>query len=369
MSWFEAPGAYVLVDGQFGSTGKGLLAAVLAEAGRGKITKVTTNAGPNSGHTAYWNGASGGFSNKEGYQPEKIMTQQVPVASVFLEKMGEKKVETIINAGAIIDQTILAREIEAYLDYRRVLIHPNAAVIDEVDREYDQKTVSAIASTGKGTGPAAARKLLRHDYGAVAGAVYHPQLAPEGFPGRSWDNLWDWRKDVVFVETAQGFSLGLNTARFFPNVTSRECTVMQALADARIPAQALRRVAACYRTFPIRVGNTENSSGGCYEDQREITWEEVGVEPELTSVTKRVRRVFTWSDIQYRESLAANRPDLLFFNFMNYLSEDQRRPFIKKALMTYFDVMGCAPEMVMVGMGPYVKDVQLVQTNRTIVRA
>jgi hypothetical protein len=31
MNWFEEPGAYVLVDGQFGSTGKGLLAAWIAE--------------------------------------------------------------------------------------------------------------------------------------------------------------------------------------------------------------------------------------------------------------------------------------------------------------------------------------------------
>jgi len=351
--WFNKPGAYVLVDGQFGSTGKGLLAGVLAHHGAGAITHCTTNAGPNSGHTAYYSGphtVDGG--------EEKIVTQQVPVASAFLSRMGYK-CDTLINAGAMIEEEILRREVAEWLDHKRVFIHPNAAMISPEDVERDKLVVSAIAGTGKGTGPALAQKVLR-DPNATAESIYQPML-----PGvdagttfaRTWDRFWDWTRDVVFVETAQGYSLGLNSSRFYPNVTSRECSVQQALADARIPAQMLRKVVATFRTFPIRVGNTENSSGGWYPDQRETTFEAIGQEPEITTVTKRVRRIAEWSRIQFRESVACNMPDVVFINFMNYLPEDQWDSFLSLMVLDYVAVMGHKPEAVLIGTGPRSRDV------------
>jgi len=86
------------------------------------------------------------------------------------------------------------------------------------------------------------------------------------------------------------------------------------------------------RTYAIRVGNItekdENgyehkvgNSGGCYSDQQEITWEELGVEPEYTTVTKRKRRVFTFSTIQAREAMALSRPDVVVLTFCNYLRD------------------------------------------------
>jgi len=359
--WFEQPGAYVLVDGQFGSTGKGLMAGVLAEYGAGAITHCTTNAGPNSGHTAYLESgyrAPDPTATVEEALPRerKIVTQQVPVASAFLSLMGYPNV-TYINAGAMVEEEILRREVEEWLDYRSVYIHPNAAMITPDDVTADKLVVSAIAGTGKGTGPALARKVMR-DPRATAESVYQPMLPPatHGFQ-RTWDRFWDWDRDVVFVETAQGYSLGLNSSRFYPHVTSRECTVMQALADARIPAQMLRKVIACFRTFPIRVGNTENSSGDCYIDQHEISFADIGQPDEITTVTKRVRRLFTWSRLQFRESIAANRPDVIFLNFMNYLPEDERADFVADVVFDYERVMGKLPDAILAGYGPRSSDV------------
>lgn len=354
--WFERPGAYVLVDGQFGSTGKGLMAGWLAEYGKPNITHVTTNQGPNSGHTAYWNQRPDFATAPE--LAEKIMTQQLPVASVFL-KRGDRNPITLLNAGAVIDDKILADEARRYgFNNTNLVIHPNAAVISDADRVADQITRSQIAGTGKGVGPAQAQKVLRH-HSTLAQDVYRPML-PAGFPtDRGWDNFWDWSSDVVFVETAQGFSLGVNSSRFYPNVTSRECTVMQALADARIPVGAVRGVVACFRTYPIRVGNTESTSGGCYEDQTETTWEAVGQTPELTTVTKRVRRVFTWSRIQFRECIAANQPDVVFLNFLNYLSPHMGHALVDNILEDYAQVMGGgkAPT-ILGGYSPYGHDIR-----------
>jgi adenylosuccinate synthase len=348
--WFAEPGAYVLVDGQFGSTGKGLLAGYLATVGRADITHVTTNAGPNSGHTAYF------FL----VESSKIVTQQVPVASVFLEALGHKP-WTLINAGAVIDDAILAAEVAQWLDYTRVLIHPNAAMISAEHRKADQDTVRNIASTGKGIGPAIADKVTRQRGVSLAGSVYMPYL-PDG-EARGWDAFWDWSKDVVFVETAQGFSLGLNSARFYPHVTSRECTVAQAIADARIPPQMVKKVVMTLRTFPIRVGNvgTEEapiSSGHVYPDQEEVTWKSLGVEPEITTVTKRIRRIFSWSRIQFREACAANRPDLLFLNFCNYMTNAQLIELLGWIEDDYRAVMGRELGGLILGYGPRMSDLK-----------
>lgn len=347
--WFDRPGAYVLVDGQFGSTGKGLLAGFLAHVGAGKITHVTTNAGPNSGHTAYL--PDGG----------KVMTQQIPVASVFLEELGFP-VTTYINAGAVVDEAIFDAELGRYglqnaAVQARMLIHPIAALITPEDREADKATVGTVAGTGKGIGPAIARKALRSGRG-LARDVYAPFLPGGAEAFRTWDNFWDWRRDVVFVETAQGFSLGINTAKFHPYTTSRECTVAQALADARIPPQVLRRTVACFRTYPIRVGNTDTGhSGDCYDDQKETTWEALGLEPEITTVTKRVRRVFTWSRSQFRECLAANGPDVIFLNFCNYMGTEALGELLRDILVDYLEVIGNFPDQLLLGFGPNTGDI------------
>lgn len=339
-NWFVTPGAYVLVDGQFGSTGKGLFAAFIAETTVMKPNWVTTNAGPNSGHTAY-------------FRDEKIVTQQMPVASVILDKLGHRP-RTLLNAGAIIDPLKLAEEVSRWFPNHHPLVHPIAALIAADHKARDEETISAIASTGKGIGPALADKLGRFN-GYVARDLFLPVL-PNGEP-RTWDNFWLWDRDIVFVETAQGFSLGLNSV-FYPHVTSRECTVMQAIADARIPAQMVRQVAMCVRTYPIRVGNVgEAHSGDYYPDQTEISFEDLGVEPEFTTVTNRKRRIFTWSRMQFRAAVAANRPDILFCNFFNYLDQSLRPAFVQDLFDDYMRVMGNMPR-VYYGFGPLASDVR-----------
>ena len=113
------------------------------------------------------------------------------------------------------------------------------------------------------------------------------------------------------------------------------------------------------RTFPIRVGNTENSSGGWYPDQAETTWEALGVAPETTTVTGRVRRVATWSDMQFREAVQVNQPSAIFLNFVNYLPEDLVASFVENMVMQYTQVTKRAPEAVLLGYGPKSSDIRV----------
>lgn len=340
-----SPGVHVIVDGQFGSTGKGLMAAVYAECGGGLIDIVTTNAGPNSGHTAY--------SPIDG---QKIVTRQIPVASVILRLLGHSTA-CYLNAGAIIDPEVLAGEmVRWHFGHPYLSVHPNAAIIEEKDKtaEADPNGGPArIASTGKGVGSALARKIMRE--GNIAGLRF-------GFPCLQVLDMADTsERDVILIETAQGFSLGVN-GQFYPHTTSRECTVAQALADARVPWRRTKQVIACYRTYPIRVGNTAvGQSGGCYSDQQELSWEGLGLEPELTTVTQRVRRVFSWSRTQFRESVAVNQPTVIFLNFAQYVDERSLGQLLDWISADYRAVMDRpASPLILLGYGPYNGDVRLL---------
>ena len=81
----------------------------------------------------------------------------------------------------------------------------------------------------------------------------------------------------------------------------------------------LGRVIGSTRTYPIRVGGT---SGPGYEDQREISWDTLKQPEERTTVTNKVRRVFTFSWDQIAEAIWINQPNDLFLNFCNYMAND-----------------------------------------------
>lgn len=310
-SLFASKGAHILVDGQFGSTGKGALAAWLAHKAirYGAIHHfggAVSSSGPNSGHTSY-------------FKDQKIVLKQLPTFGVHAHLHGYT-MPIYLSAGAIIDIDVLIAEANMFPSIP-IFIHPNAAVVWPEDKEKEQSgTITAIASTQSGTGAALARKICRDPYAVIA--------------HRQWDDMPENvtilqhrlkpEDNAYFLEVAQGFSLGINS-EFYPHVTSRECTVMQAMADARIPPKHVARTYMCIRTYPIRVGNLgEHSSGGWYEDQYETTWEALGVTAELTTVTKRIRRVATFSDIQFSDALIANAPDWVAVNFLNYLKDGDK---------------------------------------------
>ena len=315
--------ANILIDGQFGSTGKGLFAGYVAK--NSEIDVAVTNAAPNSGHT-YVDG------------DYKIVCKHIPVAGVLCPQSA-----IYLNAGAIIDPITLAAEIAKLdIDQKRIYIHPRAAIIHtkDIDAERnDSSSVTQIASTQSGVGTALANKINRHP-DAVAKAfdwescglgdinVMHYPLNAAMSHGKT-----------VFIEVPQGFDLGINEGLSYPFCTSRSVTVAQALADANIHPRFLGKVLMTLRTFPIRVGHIYDRndpdmvighSGPFYPDSRELKWGDLGVTPERTTVTKRIRRVATFSMEQYRRACVNLVPDTIFLNFANYMEEDQLRALINE---------------------------------------
>ena len=314
MRLFEKVGAHVLVDGQFGSTGKGAMASYLAlrameDGVMEDFQGVITSAGPNSGHTSW-------------YGQEKTVLKQLPTFAVHAHLMGHT-IPVYLSAGAVIDPDILRAEALRYPGLP-IFVHPNAAVIHNIDKMLEQTgPIRDIASTQSGTGSAIASKVYRRP-----DAIARESLTEMPHNVALQIHQIKPGTGAYFVEVSQGFSLGINS-EFYPHVTSRECTVMQAIADARIAPRHVAKTYMCIRTYPIRVGNLgEHSSGGWYNDQEEIDWADIGVEPELTTVTKRIRRIATFSMYQFEDAVRANDPDIVGINFMNYLNDEAQETLL-----------------------------------------
>lgn len=341
-SLFRRTGVHCVVDGQFGSTGKGALCAWLADRAFNNIKNFNFagaiySGGPNSGHTSY-------------YKDEKIVLKQLPTFAVQLSKHN-LVIPIYLSAGAVIDRDILKKEVEEHEDLI-VFVHPNAAILTDEDRKAEESgSIAEVAGTRSGTGAALIRKIQREPKAIAKNSLGHiannimlqqDRLKPE--------------KYAYFMEVAQGFSLGINS-QFYPKVTSRECTVMQGLADARIPTRHLARTYMAIRTYPIRVGNTDGfSSGDWYSDQHETTWDTLGVEPEITTVTKRIRRVASFSEEQYVEACLANDPDFVFISHMDYLSETAQTNFIER--LESLNAKTDKTRHLMFGYGPRTEDIR-----------
>jgi adenylosuccinate synthase len=343
MALFTFKGVHCLVDGQFGSTGKGALSAYLAEQIIRKplhraphFDGAIYSGGPNSGHTFYYNEI-------------RYVLKQLPTFSVYMA-LNNLIVPAYLSAGAIIDRDVLKKEAHEYPNLP-IFVHPNAAIVtDEDKREEESGYIARVAGTRSGTGAALIRKI-RREPNAIAGnslgliahnvSIQNHRLKPE--------------RHAYFMEVSQGFSLGINS-HFYPKVTSRECTVMQGLADARIPPRHLARCYMAIRTFPIRVGNIDgHSSGNWYSDQHETSWDNIGVAPEITTVTKRVRRVASFSIDQFYDACHANDPDVVFISHMDYLNKEAQLGLME-------DLIDARSKMnknfsFLLGFGPTINDV------------
>lgn len=291
-----------VVDLQFGSTGKGLLAGMLSQ--RNNYDVVVSANMPNAGHT---------FVDREG----------VPwVNKVLPSGVYSPTLEYIcIGPGAVFDPAQLAKEYEQLRDrgiMTRVVIHPSAGILLPEHREAEA-ALSGISSTMQGSMEAMVHKMRRPTGpdAPIAGLSSNPLVAKLVASITGWNRVMREAKNIL-VEGSQGYSLGIN-AGFYPYCTSRDCTVWRLLADCAVAPVGNLKVIGSARCHPIRVGNTANGwSGPHYPDQKEISWDDIGVEAELTTVTKRERRVFTFSKMQIEEAMMYNRVDEVFLNFCNY---------------------------------------------------
>lgn len=333
----------LVMDLQFGSTGKGLIAGYLAK--REGYDSVVCSFATNAGHTY--------IDRSRGIM---MMTQQLPTG---ISSPSVKNV--FLGPGALISPEVLERELDQYAHMmagKRLLIHPHAAVVLPVHAEIEIAWgMSKIGSTTKGVGAAMIERIKRQSNANVARdfqvSLHHHVVTLEEYEHELE------KSEAMLVEGAQGFSLSMYHG-FYPFTTSRDVTPWQIAADCGLPFKwaSYLNVIGALRTYPIRVNNRDGNSGPGYPDQREIDWFDIGITKELTTVTKLPRRLFSFSHLQLQHALAhcaGYYKTRLFLNFVNYLG-DGTGALIKKIETP----TGCnlnPPHVEWIGNGPDDSDI------------
>lgn len=335
---------HAVVDLQFGSTGKGSLAARLAL--DVQPDTICTAWHPNAGHTSI-------------VGDRKFVHIQLANGIV-----SPKLRRILIGPGSVIDADILAHEYDQCRDLLqmvKIAIHPHAAVVSQEHRDAE-KVFNRIGSTQKGCAEAVIQKMRRDPQNMnIAKVSSHPFVQQHVVTAEKYQSLLD-ESEVMLVEGAQGYALSIYHG-MYPYTTSRDVSTHQLFADCGIPYRfGVVRVYGCIRTYPIRVANRFDSegnqvgySGNCYPDQREISWPDLDIEPELTTVTKLPRRIFTFSELQYEEAVRMCGVDYVFVNFLNYLPTQAAAYAFCKALG-----MMSPAQVKYVGIGPNVEDVRKI---------
>ena len=325
----------VVVGGQYGSEGKGKVAAYIARTT--DAIAVVRVGGTNSGHTAV-DGAG-----------RTWRLRQLPAAAVH-------GAEVVLPSGSLIDVDILRKEVAALgMDPARVHLSPYATVIERRDKDLEGSAlVGAIGSTGSGTGAALARRILRS--GDLRQAKDCPDLAPyvrdvDEILGRV---LSSGRR--IVVEGSQGFGLSLFHGRDYPYATSRDTTAGTFLGEAGIGPTQVDDVTLVIRTYPIRVGGR---SGPLPE---ETDWPTVARRAglpddfvERTTATDKVRRVARFDAEIVRRAIAANAPTRVVLNHCDYLEpagrdrrfSDASRAFVddvERRICRRVDWLGTGPD-------------------------
>jgi adenylosuccinate synthase len=324
----------VIVGGQFGSEGNGHVAAYLAR----EYDVLVRVGGPNAGHSV--SGSSGVY-----------VYHQLPSGT------KDTDARILLGPGMTLNVDALIKEVEECgIGPERLFIDPQAMIIEPRDIAKEKGLVASIASTGRGGGAAAARRILDRQPGAVRLARDIPSLKRFVGDGPVYRGSTTAQLEIayregssVLLEGTQGSGLSIYHGQY-PYVTSRDTNVAGCLAEAGISPSRVRRILMVIRPTPIRVGNPDSltfnqlcralSGCGCPDvkmadrhsgDLRhETTFEEIanqaGLEAaellthEKTSTTKRDRRVgwFDWE--QFRKACALNAPSDIVLTFADYLS-------------------------------------------------
>jgi adenylosuccinate synthase len=288
----------VLLGLQFGSEGKGKIAAYLA----GEYQTLVRSGGPQAGHTFYKDGV-------------KYVNRQVP-CGVF------SNCSLRIAPAGMVNIEVLEDEIRRYdLTPSRLLIDDQAMVVtkEHIRLEETSNLNRRLASTCEGVGAAQADKVWRT---AVLFRDFVKDLWLEDYAGDVVEDLHQTRGPIL-VEGTQGFSLSLNHGEY-PFVTSRDITSSALLNDVGMSPRDHRRTIGVLRTYPIRVGGNSGRTRS-----NELTWEEItrranAKRPiqEFTTVTNNLRRVFEQDFDSLRRAILVNQPDELALMFLDYINAD-----------------------------------------------
>ena len=335
----------VLVGGQYGSEGKGAVAAHVAN-----DYQVHVRVGsPNAGHTIYWNGA-------------KHVMQSIPCGWVNPDAV------IVIGRGALLNMKQFMKELVHIMRYypdflSRLVIDPEAGILDEKFHEEEGgingEMHRRIGSTGEGVGPARIARLQRdpskfrqfkdvaEEYGLTECMVVNTPRYLAGMQDCGCN---------ILIEGTQGSALSLLHSHW-PYCTSVDTNAAGIISEVGVAPSRVTDVLMVVRTYPIRV------AGNSGPMENEISWEVISAKcgkpvSEKTTVTKKMRRVAEWDDELFQQSCVLNGPTEIALTFADYVDPslfDCGNPDTVKnslALHKFMEEHGLLGKVKYIGTGP-----------------
>lgn len=297
----------VLVGGQYGSEGKGAIAAHIAN-----DYDIHVRVGsPNAGHTIYWKGA-------------KHVMQSIPCGWI------NPNADIVIGRGALLNMKQFMKELVHILTYypdflERLFIDPEAGILSEEFHKAEGGTEGEmhrrIGSTGEGVGVARVARINRDksvfkQFKDVAMEYGLESCLCDNTPKKIAD-AQDMGYNIL-IEGTQGSALSLLHSHY-PYCTSIDTNAAGIISEVGIAPTRVTDVLMVCRTYPIRVAG----NSGYMKD--EITWDELNrrmgknIIPEKTTVTHKVRRIAEWDDELFKQSCILNEPTAIALTFADYI--------------------------------------------------
>lgn len=300
----------IVIDAFWGSSGKGKVCDWLAATH--SATDVISGNMPNAGHTVVRG-------------DQKLVMKVLPSAAPF--NLGTK-VWLAPSTGFFHERLEEERQ---WVNGRIIELHERAFNVREEDAETERAKLSGISSTMQGSGAALCAKIMR---GRKQLIERKGLINVNIVDARRWrvSLLEHITKGNALYEISQGWGLSIDHGTQYPYCTSRNCSVASAIDATSCPPSLVGDVVAVVRPYPIRVGNTEDGySGDWMPDCTEVTWDHVkevsGLTEEIatkerTTVTKRIRRVSTFSFELLNDCVLHNGVNKIFLNFGQYINSE-----------------------------------------------
>ncbi|MEM2092512.1 MAG: adenylosuccinate synthetase [Candidatus Bathyarchaeia archaeon] len=251
----------VIVCGFFGDTGKGKIISYLALKDKVSVA-ARAGVGPNAGHTVV-------------YGDKTYKVRMIPSAFVY------EKCRLLIGPGVLVDPNVFLEEVKLTNAENRVGLDPQCAIIEPKHIEADRAghLASEIRTTGTGTGPCNADRVLRK----AKLARDAPELQRFLIDVPLEVNMAIDSGENVLIEGTQGTFLSLWHGTY-PYVTSKDVTASAACSDVGVGPKKVTDVIVVFKAFVTRVGAGPLPG--------EISWEEAERRgwAEIASVTGRRRR-------------------------------------------------------------------------------
>ena len=304
------------------------------------------------------------------YKTDSIALKQLPACALNLDANMYLAAGSAVNPKILLEECKRVEELTGQSIKSRLIIDPRSVIISDDIRSYEDLLKESIGSTGSGTGEAFMSRALRVPGKCVL--VGQLEFLKKVASGEEWEikkaipvgldqlttleifNLAELIKEAGFfeildycrvqevapllhtgyreaganiiVEGTQGFGLSIYHGDRWPYVTARDTTASGFAAEAGIPPNMVDDVIMVVRSWPIRVGG---NSGPFTTD--EIDWKEVQEscgapeeEVELTSVTKKVRRVAYFDESYIRKAALYNGATAMVFLGVDRLNHANR---------------------------------------------